>query len=68
MMSQSQFFTTLAQLLGFFHRLFSWGDSVAITEGFNVLDLFIAFVFLEIVIKFAYEAILKRKVNRNEDV
>lgn len=74
-MNNQVFNEVLSQLLSFFPALFNWlgslnvyDDSVSGGITVSLLDLFISFVVLYLVITFAYQAILKRKVNRNENV
>lgn len=69
------FWSVLSALLSFFPAMFNWlgsqyvfDDSVHDGITVSLLDLFVSFVILYLIITFAYQAILKRKVNRNENV
>lgn len=74
-MTNQGFYNVLSELLSFFPALFNWLGSLYVYDDeaysgitVSLLDLFISFVVLYLVITFAYQAILKRKVNRNENV
>lgn len=69
------FWSILSDLLSFFPMLFNWMNTLYVFDGeqhggvtVTILDLFVSFIVLYLVITFAYQLILKRKVNKNENV
>lgn len=74
-MTNQGFFTIFRTLLSFITKMFTWAGSLYIYDDdasggivITILDVFIVFLVLSFIISFAHEAILKRKVNRNENV
>lgn len=74
-MNRQGFFSVLRILLSFITKMFNWAGGLYIytdiSEGgieITILDVLIVFLVLSFIISFAHEVILKRKVNRNENV